>query len=351
MIKQTSRILAAVAVLFAVVACGGSDGGPSYTTVADSAMMDDLASGAYQLVGTTFEEVFLGGSPAIPYPFGATGSAMTPTERALAYLERARAMSELRHPGAFAAAPAWAGAALSAPFSECEPTITGEDEVGDPIDTDGDEVPDNYTINFGSACVSQDSAGTYRNTISGSIHFQDTNIGLYSFKVTLNHLKLVEKDLTSGDSFTLSVNGTESFSATAALASHSLTWTNGISIVDGGTTVGATVSDDEDSSFDPDGGQSIAMGTPLPDGVFDLDADYRIVGENSGGELPGNFRLVLSTPTPLHYTMACDGMVAGVFRGLLSGNSEIGFTATWDGCGDPEVDFFGYTTPAAVAAR
>jgi hypothetical protein len=313
--------------------------------------MDLLAGNAYDLLGSTFEGVFLGGSPAIPLPFGSKGTPMTPTERALAYLQRARAMTELRHPGALAAAPAWAGAALSAPFSECEPTISGGDEVGDPIDTDGDEIPDDYTINFGSACVSEDSAGTHRTTFSGSVRLQDMNIGLYAFKATLNHLKLVTKDLTTGDSYTVSVNGSESFSATAALASHSLTWTNGIKFVEGENSISATLTDDEDSSFDPDNGQSIAMGTPLPDGAFNLDADYRIVGENSGGEVPGNFRLVLSTPTPLHYTMACDDMVAGVFRGLLSGNSEIGFTATWSGCGDPTVDFFGYATPAAVAAR
>lgn len=352
MIKHASKFFVAAAVTFAVAACGGSDGGPSFTTAVDSATMDELASNAYELVGNTFENVFLGGEPGIPFPFASAGAVdATPTGRAMAYLQRVEKMVALRHPGAIPAAPAGLGLQRSAPFSECNPTITGADELGEPIDSDGDNVPDDYTVNFGSGCVDEDSAGTYRVTISGSYRFQDTGIGLYSFKATMNHLKLVELNLTNGNSFTISVNGSESFNATAALASHSLAWSEGVSATNGGDTFSITLSDDEDSSFDPDAGQSIAIGDPLPDGVFNLDADYRLVGENSGGDIPGNFRMVLSTPTPLHYTMACDGIVAGVFRGLFSGNETVGFTATWAGCGDPTVDLFGYTAATAVAAR
>lgn len=354
MIKQASKFTFAAVASFAIAACGGSDGGPSFTTAVDSATMEELASSAYELVGNTFENVFLGGEPGIPFPFASAAAVeATPTGRAMAYLQRVERMVALRHPGAIPAAPAGLGLGLrlSAPFSECNPTITGDDELGDPIDTDADGVPDDYTVNFGSACVEEDSAGTYRLTISGSYRFQDTGIGLYSFKATINHLKFVEQNLSTGDKFSISVNGTESFNATAALASHSLAWSEGVSATSGGDTFSITLSDDEDSSFDPDNGQSIAMGNPLPDGVFTLDADYRLVGENSGGDIPGNFRMVLSTPTPLHYTMACDGIVSGVFRGLFSGNADVGFTATWSGCGEPTVDFFGYQAAVAVAAR
>lgn len=352
MIKQTSRFALAAVASFTLAACGGSDGGPSFTTAVDSATMDDLASSAYNLVGETFSSVFQGGEPGIPFPFGTAAAApATPTTRAMAYLQRVERMMALRHPGAIPAAPGRLGLQLSAPFSECNPTITGGDEFDDPIDTDADGVPDDYTVNFGSACVEEDSAGTYRLTISGSYRFQDPGTGIYSFKATLNHLKFVEQDLTTGDKFQISVNGSESFNATAALASHSLTWTQGVAITSGANSFAITLSDDEDATFDPDAGQSLAADAPLPDGVFDLNADYRLIGENSGGEVPGNFRMVLSTPTPLHYTMACDGIVAGVFRGLFSGDADVGFTATWSGCGDPTVDFFGYTAAAAVAAR
>lgn len=352
MIKHASRFLVAAAASFALAACGGSDGGPSFTTAVDSATMDEVASSAYELVGTTFENVFLGGEPGIPLPEVSSGATpATPAARTMAYIGRVERMIALRHPNQLPSAAPGLGIRMSAPFSECNPTETGVDELGDWIDTDGDGIPDDYTLNFGSACVEEDSAGVSRTTFSGSIRFQDSNIGLYSFKVTINHFKVVFLDIASGDNEQVSLNGSESFNATAALASHALNWSEGLAFTSGANHFAITFSDNETSTFDPDDGQSIAMGDPLPDGVFDLDADYRIVGENSGGDIPGNFRMVLSTPTPLHYTMACDGIVAGVFRGLFSGNETVGFTATWAGCGDPTVDLFGYTAATAVAAR
>lgn len=354
MFKRMSNLAVASAIV-AVAACGGGDDGPSFTTAADSATMEMLAESAFELAGETFNSVFLGGEPGIPFPFAAAGaeSGRSGTTMALMYLERARRMAELRHPGQLPAAPAMAGAMLSAPFSTCEPTETGVDELGDPIDTDNDGVPDNYTLNFGSACVEEDSAGTYRYTYSGSINFKDTNIGLYSFSATINRLKMKYEDLTAGgDGFSFSVNGSESFNVAAALASHALNWSEVVSFTSSGTTASLTLSDNETATFDPDAGLSIAMDAPLPNGVFDYSADYRIVGENSGGEVPGNFRIVLDTPTPLHYNSGCVSDIdAGVFRGLLSGSETVGFTATWSGCGDPVFDLFGYTNPAVVAAR
>ena len=348
------KFIGAAAVLALVTAaCGSSDsGGPSFTTEMDSATMDMVASEAFDMAGSVFSDVFQNGQPSIPLGFAAASVAKaSPTEFARAYLERARRMADLRDPGLAARVPAMAAPQFFAAFSECTPTETGVDELGDPIDSDADGVPDDYTVNFGSACVEEDSAGTYRLTYSGSVRMQDVSSGFYGFKVTLNHLKIKEENLNSGDSYAFALNGSETFDAAAALASHSTNWSYTISLTSGGTTNSYTLSDKETSSFDPDAGQNLALGSDLPDGVFTYNGDWRIVGENSGGEVPGNFRMVLSTTTPLHYTAVCGGPVSGVFRGLFSGNADVGFTATWDGCGDPTVDFFGYQNVVTVAAN
>jgi hypothetical protein len=86
--------------------------------------------------------------------------------------------------------------------------------------------------------------------------------------------------------------------------------------------------------------------------VFDYSSDFRVLGTNSGGEVPGNFRFTVTTPTALHFNPACGSEIdAGVLRGLLNGNSNIGFTITWTACDASTIDIFGNTEPTAVAAR
>lgn len=351
--QRTLRATLAAASVATLVACGGgSDGGPSFSTTADSATIAFLADNSSTLVETTVESVFLDGSPGLPLPFGSKGALSARGDAkavALAYLQRLTAQTPLR--GKFGIAGLRAPS-FSAPFSECIPTLTGVDEVGDPIDTDGDNVPDDFKQNFGSACVSEDSAGTERLTVSGYLRFQDTNIGLYSFKATLGHLKVVDLDIATGNYFSIEVNGTESFTAASSLASHSMNFTETISQKTGSTTIGAQLIDNETSSFDPDGASVIDLGSSLPAAAIDYNADFRVIGENSGGELPGNFQVILSTPTKLHYNPACGSDIdAGVVRGLLSGKATVGFTATWTGCGTVTTEIFGDTPATATAAR
>lgn len=232
------------------------------------------------------------------------------------------------------------GLTLSA--AVCEPTQTGIDDLGYPIDSDDDGIPDDYRVDFGSACT--ETNATYTNTISGFFRIRDTGTGFASFAFTAGNLKVKSTEIATGDFFSIGVNGAESASFGASLAEHHIGLTMSIAARNADQTASISIITTEDASFDPDAGSSITLFGALPAGLFDYSADYRVVGENSGGEVPGNFRFQLSTPTPLHYAPGCTAVFdSGIFRGLLNGDSNIGFTLTWTTCAEPVLDVFGNT--------
>lgn len=349
----TSRLRAVAALTVAALAAacgGGSDGGPTFASKADSATIAMLAEGAGSFAKATLDEAFGGQTTTLDgFLFFSKGTGtVTATDRARAIIQHMLRETSLRGSPSFQAVNV---PSLASPFSTCTPTETGIDELGYPIDSDADGIPDNYTLNFGSACVEEDSAGTQRVTFSGSIHIQDNNLGFVSFSLGLSNLAIRIDDLTTGDFVKVGVNGTEAAQFAAALAGHAANFTLTLTAKSGSTTFTESISQNETASFDPDNTFSLALGTALPPGAFDYSSDFKVIGENSGGDIPGNFRLVLSTPTPLHYDPAClDGITAGEFRGLLNGDQNVGFTATWSGCGVSTIVIFG-DTPAAVAAR
>ena len=351
MTKRISLFFASAAAVV-LAACGGGDGGPSYVNAADSATIADFADISGDLAQGALYDVFGDQSFNFPLLTASAGAGSPETALARNVMGRMVRQADLRRGAALPARPASLAPRLAAPFSECTPTETGIDEFGDPIDSDGDNIPDDYKLNFGSACVEEDSAGTYRVTYSGSIRIQDISSGFFAFKITVSSLKITEKNLTSGDSYTQTVSGSESASFAAALASHAMNVGLGIAVVSGGDALSLTESVNETSSFDPDGAGTLSLGGGLPSGVFTYNADFRVVGEKSGGGFPGNFRFVLSTTTPLHFNTGCASDIdAGVFRGLLNGGSSVGFTLTWSSCADPVLEIFGDTAPTAVAAR
>ena len=341
---------ATIVLALGAAACGSSDNGPTFVNAADSTTIAALADQSNNIISNSFSNTFQNGDPSIPLPVKGATSAQ---KAALAYatFERiARIMTANRG----ITLPAMADRPfLSTPFSECTPVETGVDSLGDPIDSDADGVPDNYKADFGSACTSEDSAGTHREVISGFVQFQDIGTGFYTFKVTIGHLKLVETNLTTGNSVTFSINGSETFQAAAALATHSLGFSLGETThTAGNPDVTFTIEDNETSSFDPDNGLNLAYGNPLPNGVLNMNVDLRFLGASGVTANPGNFRMLLDTPTPVHYNTACGSQIdAGQLRGLLNGQGTVGFTATWSSCADPVVVIFGASAPSAVAAR
>ncbi|HET7042799.1 MAG TPA: hypothetical protein VFI13_12300, partial [Gemmatimonadales bacterium] len=184
---------------------------------------------------------------------------------------------------------------------------------------------------------------------SGSLRLQDTGTGFFSYALSFSNLKIKVEDLTNGDFTAIAINGSESASFAAALASHSANFSVTQELKSGASDISLTVANTESSSFDPDGAGTLALGDPLPAGDFSLTSDFRVLGTNSGGEIPGNFRLTVSTPTALHYNPACGSgdIDSGILRGLLNGNSNIGFTVTWTACATTTFDVFGNTEPTA----
>ncbi len=345
------RAVAALTVAAFVAACGGSDGGPTFASKADSATIATLADGADNFAKTTLNGAFGNQSSTLDglLFFSKGSNKVTAADRARAIIQHAIRETSFRGSPSFQAVNV---PSFSAPFSTCTPTETGVDQFGDPIDSDADGIPDNYTVNFGSACVEEDSAGTQRATLSGSIHIQDDNLGFVSFSLGVSNLSIKFEDLTTpGDFFKIGVNGTEAAQFAAALANHATNFTLSLTNKSGSTTITESISENETASFDPDNTFSLAIGAALPPGLFDYSSDFKVIGENSGGAIPGNFHLALSTPTPLHFDPACiDDITAGQFRGLLNGDQNIGFTITWSACGVSTTVIFG-DTPATVAAR
>lgn len=350
----TSRFRALAALTFAFVAasCGGSDGGPTFASKADSATIATLADNAGNFAQTTLDGAFGGQSFTLGgFLLVSKGpNKTTAADRARAIVQHAIRATSFRGTPSFQAVSV---PSFSAPFSTCTPTEAGIDSLGDPIDSDGDLIPDNYTANFGSACVYEDSAGTQRLTISGSLHIQDNGRGFFSYSLAMSNLSFKYEDLTLPGDFTkVAVNGTEAAQFAAALASHATNFTLNVTNKTGSTTLSESLSENESSSFDPDDTFSLALGNALPAGVFNYSSDFKVVGENSGGQVPGNFHLVLSTPTPMHYDPAClSEITAGQFRGLLNGDQNVGFTVTWSACGTSTTVIFGDTPPAVVAGR
>ena len=346
------RATAALIVALGIAACGDSDGGPTFAATADSATIARLAAGAGAYASITLFGAFGAQSSTVDgfLYFSKGPDKATATDRARAIIQHFVRATSFRGSPSFEAVKV---PTFAAPFSTCAPTETGVDALGDLIDSDANGIPDNYTVNFGSACVEQDSAGTSRLTWSGSIHLQDDGLGFLSFSLGLDHLSFKLEDLTSPGNFTkLGVHGTEVVQFAAARAEHATDFTLSLDIKSGSTIFSESASEDETSSFEPDGGGALTLGGDLPAGLFNYSSDFKVIGERSLGDIPGNFDLVLSTPTPLHYDPACRGdITAGEFRGLLNGDPNIGFTVTWSSCGNSTTVIFGDTPATAVAAR
>ena len=218
------RALAALTVAAFAAACGSSDGGPTFASKADSATIATLADGAGQFAQTTLDGAFGSQSTTLDgFLFFSKGpNKVTATDRARAIVQHMVRATSFRGSPSFQAVNV---PSFSSPFSTCTPTETGVDDLGNPIDSDGDGIPDNYTVNFGSACVDEDTAGTQRMTFSGAIHIQDSGLGFFSFSLGLSNLGLKFEDPTTGDFTKVGLNGTEAAQFAAALANHATHFT------------------------------------------------------------------------------------------------------------------------------
>jgi hypothetical protein len=171
-----------------------------------------------------------------------------------------------------------------------------------PVDTDGDGVPDNFTVTFAlPACHFTDATSSY--DVTGILSISDPqpgtasmalDFGLQNFKLTFNG---------SSASGYVSRNGSASVSASQSGLYQSASWT------DNAVITGVTSASDNihwTNSFTAASGQSITAGRSLPDGSFTPNGSVNF----QQGNRVASF--TVTTIDPLQYSASC---AAGVQQG------------------------------------
>ncbi|HVX88057.1 MAG TPA: hypothetical protein VG940_03955 [Gemmatimonadales bacterium] len=344
MSTTTFKTLLAAAVLGTAAACG-NDGGPSWSNTVDVNNANMAAADAANWA-TSVSEGILDFNVSTEIPLVRGVAAPDYPERLIARIRR-QALARVGHgtPGA-----------LASPFTlngTCEPVETGVDALGDPIDTDHDDIPDDYKIDFGAACT--DSEGEYSVTYSGALRIRDA-AGLFGYRLDALHFKARWVHLAEYEQFTLNGYETGAYTSSAAALTTDMDYGEAwhyvaaaappMEIIPSGTGT-VTWSLVAHSAYDPDG--TIALGAPMPSGLLDLDADYRVRYAGDAGS--DGFHFVVASTTPLSIEATpCEGPVAGVLDGELNGDADIGFTVTWTACHTATITTRG-TTGGTTSAR
>ncbi|MEO6067574.1 MAG: hypothetical protein ABJB33_00960 [Gemmatimonadota bacterium] len=346
--KHTSSFFAAAA-LVALAACGSSDGGPSYSSTIDESNM----SGAAEVTAGFVSDIasgMLSGDPSADFPLAPAFQGGSFGDRVIRDFA-ARAARRSGRSGLRAAAPQLISAV-------CTPTETGVDELGDPIDTDADGIPDDYRLNFGSNCSEVEGDWTW--TYSGSFRFRDV-AGLYGFILDATNLKYSETNVATGVAFSFSVNGTERGTYATSGIDHIANVHYAITehyddavITAPGLQAAAPIDLNvsytwvENSSYDPE--SPLSLEANIPSGDLSVDLDFRIIGSQTGQPSIA-FRFQLTTPTVLHYeNVSCYDFDSGQLKGALNNSASIYFLVTWTGCGTATYESFGTTQPAVTVS-
>lgn len=344
MSTQFLRLLAAAAFVSAA-ACGGSDGGPSYAGSIDAATATTAANEAAYFASDLSDALLHWGySTSMPTVRGTTtpGAAEQWVARVRQRaLMRAGRTDLARSPSPYRVA------------GTCTPTETGVDELGDPIDTDADGIPDDYKVSFGANCA--DVEGDYTTTYSGSLRIRDVG-AFYGYRIDAASLKIRFAHLSDYEQ--VSINGVETGTFTAALITHALDADYAMSYsytapaaeglflapTTGSTSFGITST----SSFDPSA--DITLGGAIPGGVFTFTVNYTV--GLGGADGTGNYRFSVATDPSLNIQAAtCYGPISGAIDGDLNGDVDVGFHVVWSSCDNFTVTTRGTTVPAGSVHR
>lgn len=321
MVRSVGSLLALgsiVALALSLAACNGQGEGetPPLATV-DSATMRGFSATATSLMQISLHSVYGSQHFATPNPFD---------------LPSLSALDALRPP----ALPTPADP-LTPVATPCLPAQTGVDSLGVAIDSDGDGIPDDLSVDYGSGC--SEPVGGLVYTFSGHYRLQDTGNGVANYLYTTSHLSAMVRDTATGNFYRQVVTGTESADFTASHAVHQMDVTLEVASKSGADSAAVSLRSIETSSFDPDGGSSFMTGGTLPQGTLHFGAEFTYVSISAGME---THRFVLSTPTPIHLAFACGtGIDGGKLQGLLEGEATVGFRFTWAGCVTPALLMFG----------
>jgi hypothetical protein len=171
-----------------------------------------------------------------------------------------------------------------------------------PVDTDGDHVPDNFSITFSlPACHFAETGSSM--DITGVLRVSDPFPGTagLALNTSLDNFRInFSGDQGSGSIFR---NGTLGVAASSSGLSQSVDWTEGAQF----TGMPAIIADiNWTASFAAAQGQSIVAGSPLPDGTYQVNGT---VGYKEGRRTAG---FSITTLEPLQYSASC---AAGVAQG------------------------------------
>lgn len=350
MLKRLSSFLAASAVV-TLAACGGGDGGPNWADEIDSETAAGLGESAAEAAEALAQNMlsFSFSDIDIESPTLVAGTT-TPTaaERLIAQIRASAYRGSQYRDMATTPSPYRVSAV-------CVPVESGIDEFGDPIDSDEDGVPDDYTLSFPSNCTEVD--GDVTMTWSGSARIRDV-AGLYGFRLDVNNLRL---RYSAPDGFEqISYDGTEQGVYAAGGITHSSDLSVGLSAHASGavgagpqtaraTDLAITYRQIETSSFDPDGTITVEA---VGDGLLTFEMDYRFTFDYSDDSesFEEAFRFAMATTSALDIDDACPGPIDGTVVGDLNGNDAIGFTIDWSACNTYTVVVRGTTDPVAVTA-
>lgn len=333
--------------LVAGVACS-SDGGPDYASEIDESNMEGAAETGYEFVSDVVYGM-MQGEPTADIPFAPAFAGGSFGDRLLADI-RSRADRRSGRPGALSVAP------LQPVLSVCEPTETGVDIEGYPIDSDGDGIPDDYKLSFPANCTETEGDWVY--VYSGSVRIRDV-AGLYGYRLDIANLKLHEENTATEDEFTFAANGSENALYDTDEVTHAtnLSYSTIYSVSGEATAPGMMSSAAEtysykftwveSTSFDPAG--VISLDAPIPSGEFDIDLDFRAFLAGGGENFA--FRFHLTTPVDLGYDTGCNGIEDGQLKGALNDSEDIWFLITWTGCNTTTYETHGTTDGGTPAVR
>ena len=171
-----------------------------------------------------------------------------------------------------------------------------------PVDTDGDHVPDNFSVTFSlPACHFEDTGSSM--DITGVLRVSDpvVNTPGLALNTSLDNFRIA----FSGDQGSGSIwrDGTLSVAASSSGLSQNVDWTEGAQF----TGFPAILADiNWTASFAAAQGQSIVAGNPLPDGSYQVNGT---IGYKEGRRTAG---FSITTVEPLQYSAEC---AAGVAEG------------------------------------
>lgn len=171
-----------------------------------------------------------------------------------------------------------------------------------PVDTDGDQVPDNFSITFAPpACHFADATSTI--DVSGVLRITDPQPSTPGMALSFALDNFTVNFSGSNGSGSIVRDGSASVTASSSALSQTSNWTESLQMT-GIPAISAHVN--WAGTFTVAQGQSLVVGQPLPDGAFSPSGslDYR------EGNRTASFSI--ATITPLQYSASC---AAGVENG------------------------------------